>query len=208
MFSSKKCKRCDGKLKDSFDFCPFCGLDVKDPEKDLRDFGMLGKGNNIEGYPMIGGGGLGITDKLIGSIFNNLMKSMEKQMRNLNMDVEPEIQTMPNGIRISVGAPKKTEKKPKKQERIITEEQLKRMSKMPRSEAKTNVRRFSDKVVYELNASGIQNVNDVFVSRLENGYEVKAIGSKKVYINSIPVSLPLKSYRVTDKGISLEFGIE
>ena len=39
---------------------------------------MLGK-NNLEGAPLIGGGGLGITDNMINSIMNSLVKSLGKQ---------------------------------------------------------------------------------------------------------------------------------
>jgi len=209
MFNSRKCKRCESKIRDSFDFCPTCGSDLRDPTKDMENFGMLGKGNFVQGYPLVGGeGGLGITDKMINSLFRNLMKNVEKQMKDINFEQEPEVQTMPNGIRIKIGGNvQKQPKRQKKTEKIITEQQIERMSKLPRAEAKTNVRRFSDKVIYELNASGVLDVNDVFVSKLENGYEVKAIGSKKVYVNSIPVNLPLKAYRITDEGVNLEFGL-
>ena len=55
MFSSVKCKRCDGKLKDDFSFCPFCGLDLRNPEADMREFGMLGKNDSGLGAPLLGG---------------------------------------------------------------------------------------------------------------------------------------------------------
>ena len=73
---------------------------------------------------------------------------------------------------------------------------------------KTNVRRLSDKVVYELKTTGIESVDDVFVSKLESGYEIKAIGNKKVYVNSLPVSLPMKGYSISDAGITVEFALE
>jgi hypothetical protein len=216
MFKKEKCRRCEGKLKDAFSFCPYCGFDLR-TRNNGDDFGMLGKDDNIMGAPLMGGGGLGITDKMIGGIFNSLMKNLEKQMKN--MDVEKlndnvrnmphDIQRFPNGIRISVGSqmPQQKKKQVKTSPKVITDEQVKRMSKLPRKEAKTDVRRFSDKVVYELKASGVADVNDIFVSKLESGYEVKAIGKNNVYVNSLPVNLPLKKYFIKDNKLHVEFGL-
>lgn len=209
MFKGKKCNSCEGKIKDSFDFCPYCGFDLKDPEADAEDFGMLGKNNHIQGYPLIGGlGSFGITDRMISSIFKSLMKSFEGQMKNVK-DNPHEIESFPNGIRIKIGTPgAETIRKTKKVRKSITPEQVDKMSKLPRAEAKTNIRRLNDKVVYELSASGVESPDDVFISKLENGYEIKAIGKRKVYVNSIPVNLPLKSIKLDSKILKVEFSLE
>ena len=68
MFESKKCSKCEGKLKDVYSFCPYCGVDLRNPEADMRDFGMLGKNDELFGAPLTGGlGGMGISDKMISS---------------------------------------------------------------------------------------------------------------------------------------------
>ncbi len=208
MFKKEKCSKCKEKIKESYSFCPVCGSDLRNPKKDERDFGMLGK-NNIEEYPMVGGGGFGISDKIIEKLLNNLMKSMPDLMKGLEKGMNnngSEVEQLPNGIRIQFGAPKKGEKQDKK--KGITQEQINKMSGKPRAEAKTSVRRLTDRVVYELKAVGIEAVEDVFVSKLENGYEVKAIGKNKVYVNTLPVNLPLKGYRIDDKGLMVEFGLQ
>ncbi len=204
MFKKNYCNKCEGKLKESYSYCPYCGLDLRNPEKDMRDFGVIGK-NNLEGAPLMGGGSLGITDKMINSVMNSLVKSLGKQFDNMNSQ---NIKSSPKGIQIRFGAPtKQSQQKKEIVEKVITQEQIKRMSKLPRSEAKANVRRFSDKVVYDLKATGIEDVKDIFVSKLENGYEIKAIGKNKVYVNSIPVNLPLKKYSLSKSGMSVEFGL-
>ena len=216
MFSSERCKRCEFKLKDEFSFCPACGLDLRNPEADMRDFGMLGKNDSVFGAPLLGGGGMGISDSAFGAIFNNVMKMMESQIRNMDVenmdlgDAKPEITRLPNGIQIRIGPHMRGKPQPKKerQPRVISEEQRARMIKLPRSEAKTDVRRFSDRVVYELSAPGVEHIDDVFASKLESGYEVKAIGNKKVYVNSLQVALPLKKYSVKDNMLTFEFGLE
>ena len=200
MFSNKVyCPRCDSKLKKDFDFCPHCGLDIRNPQRDNEEWGILGK-NEFAGAPFVGGNsdGFGVTDKMIGAIFNSLMKNLEKQIQNQNQ--EESVQQFPKGLTISVGPAKK-----KQARKGITEEQIKRMSGLPRVEAKTNMKRLSDKVVYELKAPGIDNPDDVFISKLASGYEVKAIGKNKVYMNSLPVELPLKGFILDKNGLNIEF---
>lgn len=218
MFSSKKCDRCTGKLKDEFSFCPFCGIDLRNPQADARDFGILGKNDSVFGAPLLGGGAMGLpTD--FGNIFAQVMKMMEGQIKNMNQenldfgDSKPEIRRMPNGFQIKIGPAnhqhqhqkmKVEEVKP----RIITDEQRARMVKLPRAEAKTQVRRLSDKIVYELSTPGVASTDDIFVSKVESGYEVKAVGKKKVYLNSLQIDLPIKRYSVKDNRVTIEFGLE
>lgn len=215
MFSSKKCLRCEGKLKEEFSFCPFCGLDLRNPEADMKKFGMLGKNDSVIGTPLMGGGAIGLPGDF-NTIFSQVMKMMEHQLKHINTekldfgDFKPEVRRLPNGFQIRIGPnaqlPKKKEEDLKP--RTISEEQRERMVKLPKGEAKTNVRRLSDKVVYELNMPGVSDVNDIFVSKVESGYEIKALGEKKIYRNSLQVDLPLKKYFVKNNLVTLEFGLE
>ena len=84
----------------------------------------------------------------------------------------------------------------------------KRMSSMPRTIAKTSVKRINDKIIYELNIPGINSPEDVFVSKLESGYEIKAIGEKKVYVNSLPIDLPIIKFTINSDKLFLEFSQE
>ncbi len=194
---------------------------MRNPQKDQEDFGMLGK-NEVNAHPLAGGmGGFGITDKMINSLMRNLMRSLDKQFKGIGepgMSNNTEIKNLPNGIKIRVDMPKRSPVHAEPQESadeelapshdLITDEQIQRMTGKPRAEAKTNVRRLSDKVLYELTMPGVDSADDVFISKLESGYEVKAIGKKKVYVNSLPVNLPLKSYEVDEKGLIVEFSLQ
>jgi len=207
MFKREKCPKCKTGIKEKYSFCPTCGRDLRNPKKDERDFGLLGK-NNVEQLPLVGGGGFGISDKIIEKLLNNLVRSMPEMMKGFEKQFqESEVEEIPNGIRIKFGNIPVRKKKVIKR-KGITQDQLDKMSGKPRVEAKTEVRRLSDKIVYELRAPGIEDVNDVFVSKLENGYEVKAIGKKKVYVNSLPINLPLKGYSVDDSKLFVEFGLQ
>ncbi len=213
MFSSKKCKRCEGKLKEDYSFCPYCSLDLRNPEAEMQEFGMLGKNDSVQGAPLLGGGGMGLNDSIFNSILNNVMKMMENQMKNIGTekmdfgDSKPEIKQLPNGIQIKIG-PHTHQPKVENKTRVISEEQRDRMSKLPRGQAKTEIRRLSDKVIYELNTPGVENVNDIFVSKVESGYEVKALGKKKIYFNSLQIGLPLKKYSIKDNKLTMEFGLD
>lgn len=201
MFNKYKCEKCSSKIKDKFDFCPYCGGDLRNPEKDLKQFGVLGK-HEQAAAPFTGLGGFGITDRMINSLMKNLVSAIDRQMRSLDTNV----QNMPNGVKIRFG-PAQEKRKEKPARKSITQEQIERMSGLPRVEGKTDVRRLSNKVVYEIKAPGIESVDDVFVSKLETGYEIKAIGKKKVYVNNIPVNLPLKGFTLSEKNLVVEFGL-
>ena len=217
MFFSKKnkeikCENCNSSLSDKFNFCPYCGDSLRDEIKERKEFGLLGRddfprakeGNNIMQN-------LGFTDKVFSSLMNQMMKSIDKEMKNVAQEESKQgarIEQLPNGIKISIGIPQ--QKKPKKEKaqiikKELTEEQMKKLSSFPRAEAKIEIKRLSDKVIYEISAPGIQSPEDVFISKLENGYEIKAIGKNKVYTNSLSIDLPIRGFSIIDKKLLVEF---
>ena len=212
--NKKKCENCGHKSNSNSNFCPSCGNSFLDPRKEETDFGLLGRNDSINSnFQEIPIQGFGITDRLFSSVFNSLMKNLDKQFQNQFKEMEKdfqnaEIKTFPNGIRIKIAGPQIIQARQKKKARVrkpITTEQIKKISSLPKAEAKINVKRLGDKVVYELNTPGVQSVDDIFISKLESGYEVKALGSKKVYVNSIPVNLPISKYSILDNKLFVEF---
>lgn len=207
--SKIKCSSCNSSLENKFNFCPYCGLSLLDKEEELKDFGLLGRKDFIDktsSNTFLAQSGSGITDKIVNSIINNLMKNLDKQIKEAN----PNIKNFPSGIKIQIAGPEvKRETKAKQAPRkAITEEQIERMSSLPREAAKSTIKRLSNKIICELTAPGIQSPNDIFISKLEKGYEIKAIGEKKVYTNSIPVDLPLKGLALDEKKIYVEFNTQ
>ena len=211
---SIKCKNCNSEIEEKFSFCPYCSLSLINKEKEMKDFGLLGRNNSPElnEDPLAD---LGFSGKMLNSLMKSMMKSLNNEFKNLPTDMEnlgnAHVEQLPNGIKIKIGMPmqKPAAAKPKQQRRAgITESQMERMSKLPRGEAKTKLRRLSDKVIYEIAASGIESPNDVLISKLETGYEIKVIGKRKVYINTIPVSLPMRGFSFDDKTLFVEFKTE
>jgi len=213
-----KCEGCGSRTEKRNSFCPTCGNSLNDTFKEKEDFGLLGKDDFSESdatpTPTFS-----LTDKLINSIFNSMMKNLDKQFKNQFKDFEKqmenaEVKTFPNGIKIKISGPFRTPQKRKKspslnlQPREIHEEQAKKMFTLPREKAKTNVKRIGDKVVYELTTPGVNSTKDIFVSKLESGYEIKAIGNKKIYVNSIPLNLPLKKYSILKNKLFFEFNAQ
>lgn len=219
--NKKKCESCGSKADNKYSFCPHCGNNFLDSKKDKKDFGMLGRndfvdGNSHSNEPLAP---FGITDKLFNSMFNSLMKNLDKQLKEQMKNMDPdfnnaEVKSFPNGIRIKVSGPQNVNQ-PKKVtttnssvNRSVGETQMKKMNTLPRAKARSNMKRVGDKLVYELTTPGVMSPEDVFVSKLESGYEIKAIGDKKVYVNSVPITLPMKKYTITKNKLLIEFNAD
>ncbi len=43
MFKKKRCRNCGRKVNSNYDFCPYCGAQLKDSFEDSGDWGLLGK---------------------------------------------------------------------------------------------------------------------------------------------------------------------
>lgn len=210
MFFKKKtisCHACKQKTSQNHLFCPECGTKLISQEEEIKQHGLLGKTDVIpeEQETRNGGAQLGFADKLVAGMMNSVVQALMKNMENQLGQLEnAEIKEMPNGFQIRMGnQPIRRQKQPTTAK--ITAEQLERMAQLPRTQAASNIKRLSDKVIYELAMPGIKDVKDVFVNKLEQGYEIKAIGPKKVYTSSIPLNLPIKSYSIGEKGLTVEF---
>ncbi|MEM4259566.1 MAG: hypothetical protein QXS38_02285 [Candidatus Pacearchaeota archaeon] len=213
-----KCENCKSKISNKFNFCPFCGQSTIDEQKELREFGLLGRNDFARPKEKKRDifSGFGITDNVINSIMNSVLKSFDKQFKELSeaeLEADADIEQSPNGIKIKIGLPASSHNpKQNKATKIFknqpTEEQINKMKNLPRTEAKTTVRRLSDKVIYELITPGLESPDNVFISKLETGYEIKAIAKKKVYVNNLPISLPIKNYSLSENKLLIEFKLQ
>ena len=205
--SNIKCENCSSSISNKYSFCPNCGNSQFDQEKESKDFGMLGRTDSDEYEEENIMAGFGITDKLINSLVNNLAKSLDKQFKDVNKEMNrTEVRSFPNGIKIRIGPPIQQTRQPKKQIRkSVTESQIKKMSELPRTTAKSSIKRLGDKVIYQLETPGVSSQDDIFISKLESGYEVKAIGSKKVFVNNLPINLPLNNLSLLKNKLLVEF---
>jgi HSP20 family molecular chaperone IbpA len=217
MFDKKNCKRCGRKISKNYEFCPYCGNRLEQNE----DLGILGRNdkfdfsNNELGLP-IG----------FNTIFKSLIKNLNKQVNELNKDRRNEKQITPKkgGISISISTignqPPEirvnsfNNAKFRKKENIPIEQierttnlpkkDLKNFSKLPREEPLTNIRRLSDKIIYEIKIPGVNSIRDISINKLESSIEIKAISKDKAYFKLIPIDMPIKDYNFKKGNLILE----
>lgn len=218
MFFKKKskkneisCPECSSILENKkYRFCPYCGSSLH-KEDIIKEFGMLGQSDLNEEETMeqmFGDNGFGFADKILNTFVQQLIKTLNQQLNNIENSEFAEVKTFPNGIKIKINPSAPSKKTPEKNKIELTKKQIEKITNLPKTEAKTTIKRLSDKIIYELNTPGVESTEDVFVSKVESGYEIKAIGKNKVYINNFPINLPLKGYWLKDKGLVFEFSLQ
>ena len=214
MFKKKSCLYCGRKVNNNYDYCPYCGNSVNHKDKN-ENWGLLGKKDSEQFNEIPFPSGLNV-------LFNSLMRNLQKQMKNLdnfeqNKDDGKKIK---RGISISISA--SGDKSPKikinsfgdkkfnqkiVEKKLLTnfsQEKLKNISKLPREEALTNIRRLSDRVVYEINLPEVNSLKNISIIKLENSIEIKAISKNKVYFKLIPLNLPIINYNFSEGKLILE----
>lgn len=223
----KKCSKCNEKINRDYDFCPFCGNNLKSPNH-KEEYGFLGKNDLIEEEDYSST----FEDSFMDKIFENAMKMAEKmlekqmkdfpgEMKRINMPEEKpanspqnmpnpnlEIQFFVNGKRVlpqGQGEQKRApELRPIKIENKISKEKAERFSKYPRKEPASKVRRFSGKVIYEIEIPGVKKIDDVLINQLEDSIEIKALGKDKVYSKTLNINLPILGYKLEEGNLILE----
>lgn len=211
MFNKKNCSNCGKKCKDKYEFCPYCGYSINKNQK--KDFGMLGENDEIEEFneidSIMNGFGGGILNKMLKNTMKMLEKEMQKEMKTQRIQPKSNMQLFINGKKIDIpNSPTQKLKKEKKQNIKsihFSESNQEKFASLPQEEPKTQVKRLSDKILYELNVPKVKSLKDISIVRLENSIEIKAITKNKAYFKSIPISLILISYELNDDKLILEF---
>ena len=215
---NKKCSKCKNKVKDNYDFCPFCANNLK-TQNDKEDYGLIGKNDILDESMFMQKNS--VMDKIFSDAFKMAEKILEKQMKNVpesslnnpriqdNIPGNVDIQFFVNGNRVFPGqganAPKAVVKaKPVQFENKISEEKMKEVSKFPRKEAVSKVRRFGGRVIYELEVPGVDNIENILINQLENSIEIKALGKNKVYHKTLNINLPILKYGLNSGNLVLE----
>ena len=204
----KKCSSCSNKIKNDFQYCPFCGDDLKS-KYEKEDYGFLGR-NDFDKKMDFSNGAL---EKM----FDNLMKMFSKKMSDFNHIDNKKNQDMP-GLNVQffvngekVFPEKDSKKNPEKDfEKNIPQigefpkEKQKLISRLPKQEPKSRVKRISGKIVYEIYVPGVRKLEDVMINQLENSIEIRAIASDRVYSKNINLGLNILRYYLTNDSLVLE----
>jgi HSP20 family molecular chaperone IbpA len=119
---------------------------------------------------------------------------------------------MINGKEVNLNNPNgepQNNEKPEKQKPVrfkkFSEEQIKKFSKLPKKQPKTELKRIADKISYDIEIPGVESIEDVAITPLENSIEIKAISDEKAYSKSIPINLPIIDYAFSKGLLVLEF---
>ena len=231
MLKKRICKRCERKISEKYEFCPYCGNLLNENSKQ-EDWGILGQND------FMSSAGETRFPKGLNIILNSLMKNLDKQFKNLDREISgvktdnknPWTKIKKGGISISIStsgdSPPKikirsfgNDPKFKQEEQQIKEKtkkipsnlspgNLKKLSDLPKEEPSTNIRRLSNKVIYEIDMPNVKSIKDVSIIRLENSIEIKALAKNKVYFKLIPINLPIMNYNLSKGKLVLELGVK
>lgn len=205
---SKRCSRCESKIKNDNRFCPSCGLNLKS-KYEQEDYGMLGVNDSIFEEQM------NFSDNFMEKMINSVMKIFEKQIKNINNEINNpksnkrqnnpglNVQFLVNGENV-FSDNKMQNQQPIKITNTISKEKLKRFSELPKTEPKSKIKRLSNKIIYELIVPGVDNIEDVLINQLENSVEIKALSKDKVYSKNLNINLPILRYHLVKDNLIIE----
>lgn len=209
MFNKRYCRNCREKVSSKYRFCPSCGAEIKEYKEE--DWGMLGREDILGDESFKSPFFTGFSGKMLNSMIGNTLKMLEKEMRGMEKAPRSNFRLMINGKEINIGQlgqkkliKKETIKKTPKRE--FGREQLKKISELPKKEPKTSLKRFGDKIIYEIEMPEVKSLNDVLINNLENSIEIKAIGKSWIYSKIIPLNMPITNQELSKGKLILELG--
>lgn len=213
----KKCPHCNEKISKANSFCPFCGANLK-KQTEKEDYGFLGRNDSEDFTPEPR---LSPVESMIDKMMNSAMKMMAKQMQGIQKDINPQMRNLPtspnSNVRVQLYVNGKkvnppNQQQPQKQvfqkkeikQPTLSKDKAEKFSKLPKKEAKSKMRRFANKLVYEISIPGVKAIEDVLINQLENSIEIKALAKDKVYKKTLQVNLPIIGYGLKQGNLILE----
>ncbi len=188
----KSCPGCAKGIKKEFNYCPFCGISLKEIAEQ-ENFGLLGRDDYSPKLP--------IRDEQkipfgLGKIVDSLARQLEKQMGSVNF--ENLFNGMNNsGFKIKISTTAETQEEEEQPvQKKISKEEIKRRIKLPRVDANSRFRRLSDKIVYELEVPGVNSLENVEIKELESGFEIKAYSKKECFVKFIQLKSEIKNFYI------------
>jgi len=162
------------------------------------------------------------------TIFNSLIKNLDKEFQQIDKEIskekikqqKPRKNFRSGGISISISSfgdkqpkinvksfgniPKFQQQKKQIKKTELSEDKLKKLSKLPKKEPSTNIRRLANKIIYEIDLPGVKSLNDISIIPLENSIEIKAIGKDKAYFKLITLNFPIIDQKLEKGKLILE----
>ena len=182
MFEKNKCPRCDFFVKQSWNFCPHCGINLKQlPSPEPEPMPLMIHSGFKE---------LDMTD-----VFKDLNKMLQSMMGEEPIKGSVSITRLggPSGPKIDVktsGDYKKIEPEIKK--KLGVKKKFSGKSKTTEEPA-INVKEMPHEDLIEIKLPGIKNEDDIEIIQLEQSIEVRAFAKDKAYFKLIPIPENIKS---------------
>jgi HSP20 family molecular chaperone IbpA len=211
MFNKKECLACGKKVKNDYEFCPFCGNKIKSKKK---DWGMLGKNDSSEeledfAQNIFGGFGSGILNKMLNNTMKMLEKEMQKEMHANQNKPKTNMQLFINGKKIELPNMESQMPREEKMQRVksthFSSTNQEKFASLSQKEPNTNIKRLDEAVIYEINLPEVNSIKNISIVKLENSVEVKAISKNTAYFKSIQINLDLLGYEFENEKLVLEF---
>ena len=197
----KKCPSCSKKIEKKFSYCPYCGVGFNSRNEE-NDFGILGQNDSTrkvqEEFKLPFG-----VEKIMGS----LVKQLEKQLGSVNLG---NIKELPRNVKIRIargpGMGQVIEKRPENKIKLptISEKEADRRTGLPKVEVESKVRRLADSVFYEIDTPGVERKDDVVLTELATGLEIRAYSKDKCYVKFIPLKVEVVRYSVEREKVIVE----
>lgn len=180
MFESKKCKNCEEKIKEEWEFCPHCGEETSGEEY----FGENMFDDVEDEFKRI--------DKMFASDLFSFPKFDMRMPKSNGISIvissgtgrEPKIEVMTSG------SYKKLEPEIKKNLGIKPVMKVKKTVKgLPKvtEEPETEIKSTGNKKIIQIKLPEIKNLKDIDVKKLEQSIEIKALSKDKTYFKLIPI---------------------
>ncbi len=194
----RKCRGCAEKVDRKFNYCPWCSASLKVKNEDMGMLGSSDMGRVQEELKLPFG-----VEKIMGG----LVKSLEKQLGNMETDPRT---GMPKGLKIQIGKMpmngQVVQRKVQKRKEIVhvSGEEAERRAGLKRVDADSRVKRLGDVIIYEIEAPGVMKKEDVVVTELETGIEIRAFARDKCYVKVIPLKVEILGMRIDKERVSVE----
>lgn len=214
MFGRKACQRCNKKTSKKSSFCPNCGYSFNGKDSFFEPSFKIGFPFNMLFKQL---------EKQIEKEFKNIDKSLHESPPTFDENIQKTgNNSLIDGISISVSSSDDgqpiikvnklgNERAPEKAKAIdnnlfssgMSEEKLKKFSNLPKEEPKANVRRFADRIIYEINLPGVTEDN-VLLIKFQNSIEIKAFTKDRAFFKLIPIALPILKTQLKEGKLILE----
>ncbi len=212
MLRKKECKKCGKKVSGKDQFCSNCGFKLNSNAKeDSQEWGMLGQEDDYvrEMNPfenLLGNINSKVVGKMIGTAIKMIEKEIQKEVNEQKKMPQAKIRLSINGKEIELNEDSRKSEKGSCLEipHNLSEEGIKKISKLPKEEPLTNIRRLSNKVIYEIKMPQVKSFEDISIIPLENSIEVKGVGKNKAYSKLIPLNLPIVGCNLSKGKLILE----